>query len=184
MSEPTTENERGIKGAVNSMAGLLAHGGGVLSAGDMAALRRMDPRHIDAPGFYKLLSAIEQRLPGGEEARARAETRWAAVIVALAHLGELHRPGRWLGQALVEAGFSEPRFVRLLRADEERLLDELPALARFLAAKGVAADFADAARLLLDRQHAEEVRRSLARSYYGMFASKHDSKTTQKEDAS
>ncbi|MGI8498966.1 MAG: type I-E CRISPR-associated protein Cse2/CasB [Gemmatimonadaceae bacterium] len=101
-------------------------------------------------------------------ARPERETRWSAIIVGLAYLGELHRPGATLGRALVAAGFSELRFSRLLRADGERLLDELPMLARFLAAKDTPADWVQAAWLILsaDQIGEEKARRNLARDYY------------------
>lgn len=159
---------------VNRIAGLLAHGGGVLSAGDVAALRRMDP-HNPAAAFFKIAGLIlEDQLPGQVSARQEYETRWSAVIVGLAYLGELHRPGMNFGQALVAAGFSELRFSRLLRADGDRLIDELPMLARFLAAKGVPADWVQPAWLILsaDRTDEETTRRNLARDYYRALARK------------
>jgi CRISPR system Cascade subunit CasB len=172
--------ERSLAATINHLAGLLAHGGGVLTSGDVAEMRRMDPRTIDAPGFYKLAGAVlEQDLPRGGAPRTEAETRWAAIIVGLAHLGARHRPDVRLGEGLVAAGFSELRFARLLRADSERLLDELPALARFLAAKNTSADFTAAAYLMLSagRSDEESARRSLARDYYGALARrKNDSK--------
>jgi len=165
MNEKETEGgEKTLASIVHRIAGLLSHGGGILTTGDVASLRRMDPHRIDSPGFYKLAAAVlDQDLHGD------TETRWAALMVGLAHLGDLNRPGARLGHALVEAGLSELRFSRLIRADAERLLDEIPAIARFLAAKGVAADFADAAYLLLSagRKDEETTRRHLARDYYG-----------------
>ena len=164
-----------LNSLINTIAQLLAHPGGVLSSGDVAALRRMDPRRIDATGFYKVVATVlEPALSAGEGARAERETRWAAIVSALANLGDLHRPGLRLGHSLVDAGFSELRFARLLRADSERLIDEIPALARFLSAKGVPADFADAARLLLSegRRDEESIRRRIARDYYGTIHAK------------
>lgn len=158
-----------LSSRVNSIAAHLANRGALLSGGDVAMLRRMDPHTLSAPGFFKLAGTVlADDLPRGGEPRDEAEVRWAAVIVALAHLGELHRPGQRLGAALAHAGYSESRFVRLLRADGERLVDELPAMARYLAAKSVAADFTEAARLLLSagRVDAEKTRRRLARDYY------------------
>ncbi len=149
---------------------ILMRGEGVLSTGDVADLRRMDPWEIRAAGFYKLVGAVlDPDLPGDGPERDRRETRWAAAVVGLAHLGEFHRPGVRLGSALVQAGFSDQRFVRLLRADSERIVDEVPTLARFLAAKGTPADFTDAVRLLLSsgRSDEESVRRRIARDYYG-----------------
>lgn len=164
---------RSLSSIVDYVAQLLGHGSGVLSTGDIADLRRMDPWNIRAPGFFKLVgAALESELPPGGPAREKAETRWAAVIVGLAHLGDLHRPGARLGSALVDAGFSEVRFVRLLRADADRLIDEVPALARFLATKGAPADFTAAAHLVLStgRKDEETTRRQLARDYYSALS--------------
>ncbi len=170
MSETTLERPSDDE-LVHRLAAALAQDVGRLTSGDVAALRRMDPRRIDAAGFWKLEALfLEGVLKGEAYARARQETRWAAVMTGLAVLGPLHRRGARLGDALRAAGLSEVRFVRLLRADEETLLDELPSLARQLAAKGTAVDWADAARLLLvddrDSERAERHRRALARDYY------------------
>ncbi|MGC4121405.1 MAG: type I-E CRISPR-associated protein Cse2/CasB [Myxococcales bacterium] len=167
-----------LSSVVNQLAGLMAHGGGVLTAGEVAGLRRMDPRRIDAPGFYKLVGAVlDPRLARGAAARQAQEEAWAAVIVGLAHLGSRHKPGVRLGTALVQAGFSELRFVRLLRADGDRLIDDIPALARFLAAKNTPADFAEGARLILsaDRSDEETTRRRIAGDFYSALSqSKHN----------
>ena len=144
----------------------------VLTAGDAAELRRMDAR-APGPAFFKLEGlALADQLPGEERARQEQETRWAAIIAGLALLGDLHRPGHRLGVALAEAEYSETRFARLLRGDAERLADELPMLARFLAAKGIAVDWTSAAHLMLSagRQDHERSRRNLARDYYGITA--------------
>lgn len=165
----------GLPSVVNRIAGLLAHPGSALTTGDIAALRRMDPRRPTA-AFFKLEGVVlDDHLPANADARIGSETRWAAIIVGLAHLEELHRPGMRLGRALVDADFSELRFARLLNADADRLIDELPMLARFLATKGVPADWAGAAQLILSagRGDEEPARRRLARDYYGALARQH-----------
>jgi CRISPR system Cascade subunit CasB len=134
----------------------------------------MDPRHPEA-AFFKLEGLVlDERLPGDAAARSDLETRWAAIIIGLAHLGALHHPDHRLGFALAAAQFSELRFARLLRADADRLADELPMLARFLAAKGESADWTAAAWLILSAgcPNEEAVRRHLARDYYGAMARK------------
>lgn len=155
---------------VSSIARLLVTGGAV-TRGDISALRRMDPRS-PAPAFFKIEGLLlDDHLPGDAGPRADAETRWAAITAGLAHLGDLHRPGARLGRVLAEARWAEQRFVRLVRADVERLADELPALARFLAAKGSTVDWSGAAQLILSAGTArgEDVRRHLARDYYGVL---------------
>jgi CRISPR system Cascade subunit CasB len=162
-----------LTSVVSSIAALL-RGRGMVTSGDLAALRRMDPRHPDAP-FFKIEGVVlDAHLPGNAEARADLETRWAAVICGLAHLGTLHERGARLGDVLANAQYSEIRFARLVRADADRLVDELPTLARFLAAKGTPVDWTGAAQLILsaDGANEEPVRRHLARDYYGSLARK------------
>lgn len=166
MSEP---REVGLVECLREVGRALRRSGGRFGSGDLAELRRMDPRRIDAAAFWKAEALFfDALLPPTGDARALQETRWAAVLVGFAELQDLHHVGRRLGAALHEAGLSEARFVRLLRADRELLIDELPTLARYLAAKGVPADWVDAARLLLgeNEEVAERHRRALARDYY------------------
>jgi CRISPR system Cascade subunit CasB len=145
---------------------------GSLTRRDVASLRRMNPREPE-PAFYKLESLVlDDHLPGDETQRIDAETRWAAIVAGLAHLEGLHRKDERLGRVLADAGYSEIRFIRLIRADPERLVDELPQLAKFLAAKGVPVDWTGAAHLMLSAgRHSEDtVRRHIARDYYGILA--------------
>ena len=157
--------------ALAHIAGLLRPGGAI-TQGDLAGLRRMDPRH-PVPAFFKIEGLVlDEHLPGDAEARFDLETRWAAIVSGLAILGGLHQPGVRLGSALVDAEYSELRFSRLMRSDVDRLADELPALARFLAAKGVRADWAGASQLILSAgtRREEEVQRHIARDYYGALS--------------
>ena len=165
------DGTRTIASLVKTVAGLL-RSSPVLTQGDLAALRRMDPRRPLAP-FFKIEGlALDPHMPGDAAQRADVETRWAAIVLGLSHMKDLHQPEVRLGRALVEAGFSEFRFARLLQADADQLVDELPLLARFLAAKGIPADWAAAARLILSagRTDEEDARRHLARDYYGALA--------------
>jgi CRISPR system Cascade subunit CasB len=132
----------------------------------------MDPRRPPAAFFKVEGLALDERLPGEADRRRDSETRWAVVVLGLAHLGDLHTPERRLGRALAEARYSELRFARLLQADAEQLVDEIPLLARFLASKGMPADWAGAARLMFSagRSDEEDARRHVARDYYGALA--------------
>jgi CRISPR system Cascade subunit CasB len=175
-------NTEGLSSLISSIAALIENSG-ILSGGDLAALRRMDPRSPPA-AFFKIVGLVlDGHLPAGAESLLERETRWAAIVNGLAHLGPRHSPGRRVGRALAETGFSELRFARLVRADEERLVDELPSLARFLAVKDVAVDWTDAARLILSAGGPSEegVRRAIARDYYGAAARLASSVSTEKE---
>jgi CRISPR type I-E-associated protein CasB/Cse2 len=132
----------------------------------------MDPRSPPAVFFKVSGVALDDLLPGEAPARASEESRWAAVVAGMACLGPLHDPSQRLGVALARAELSEFRFARLIRADAERLIDEILALARFFAAKGIQADWSAAANLMLSAGRADEepVRRHIARDYYGTLA--------------
>ena len=168
-----TAETANLPSVISSIAVLL-RAGGVITAGDVAALRRMDPRHPEAAFFKVEGLVLDAHLPGAADARAELETRWAAIVAGLAHLRTLHESGMRLGGVLADAQYSELRFARLVRADADRLADELPTLARFLAAKGTPVDWTGAAQLILSAggPNDEPVRRHLARDYYGSLARK------------
>jgi len=169
MIGPTLANEApSLHARVNRIAYLLAGREGALTRADVAAVRRMDPRSPDAAFFKLAVLALDDPPQVDSPAVLEAEGRWAAIVSGLALLGDLHQPAARLGRSLAEAGFSELRFSRLLRADAERLVDELPMLARFLAAKSVPADWSTAALLILSagRSDEERTRRRIAREYY------------------
>jgi CRISPR system Cascade subunit CasB len=157
---------------VASIVGRLAYAlESSLSAGDVAELRRLRPKDVGSPAFWKIAALYLEpagQLPKGGDARDEAERRWAAILQGLAALGPLHRHGIGLGGALAVAGFAELRFVRLLGGRGEGLLDLVRTTAQFLAAKGQSVDWTDAARLVLSggRSNEETVRRRLARDYY------------------
>ncbi len=171
ISENPRREPESIDALIGRIAGLLRYGAGILSLADVAALRRMDPAS-PAAAFFKLTSVLPVEEFGGL-GQEELETRWASIIVGLAHLGDLHSSGTRFGRALANAEYSELRFSRLLRADASRLVDEIPALARFLTAKAVPVDWTGAARLILSagRSDEESTRRRVARDYYRALGS-------------
>jgi CRISPR system Cascade subunit CasB len=155
--------------AVGALAHALTHGH--VSPGDIADLRRLEPDDPSSPAFWKTLGSVvaaHVELPAGGPALDRAERQWAMILNAAAHLRGLHNPGRSLGAALAAAGFSELRFVRLLRASGDGLPVAVRTTARYLAAKGEPADVGDLAELVISDGHSwsEQVRRRIARTYY------------------
>jgi CRISPR system Cascade subunit CasB len=140
-----------------------------LSPGTVAALRKLEPSGFGNPAFWNVVTQyLDDQLPAGGEARDGSERRWAAVLCGMATTAGLNRPGHSAGEALAEAGFSELRFDRLLRATGDRLHDGLRAAGHFLASKGEHVDWTDLARLALSEgsEQAEPARRALARTYY------------------
>lgn len=144
----------------------------VLSPGDVAALRRMPPGRPGGAAFWRLVAARlepDGHLPIGDgQARDRAEMHWGAILSGMAHTKGLHRRGMRLGQALAEAGVSEMRLLRLLRANDAALWDIVRVTVHQLASQGVPLDWSEMADLILSdgTSREETARRSVARAYY------------------
>lgn len=138
-----------------------------ISPGEAADLRRLRAENLAAPAYWRVLSyyvapQYERTLTEDEE------YRWAVILNALAYLVGLDAANRPLGAALRDAGFSELRLVRLLRAEKDRLEDTVRNAARFLASKGQSANLAQLAELVLSegRTSGGRVRRNIARDYF------------------
>lgn len=160
MSEAIPEAvPRTVRGTFGALAGVVH----TLGAGDRADLRRYRHDHGPIPlAFYKLAAWLDLF------AGANSESRWATLATCCAHLSASSGPA--LGEALARAGYSELRLSRLLRAPADRLHEDLPALARFLSAKGQPADFSDAAALLFQPDE-DGPRQSIARAYFRTLGS-------------
>jgi CRISPR system Cascade subunit CasB len=138
-----------------------------MGPGDRASLRRLRPEQLHEPAFWKLTTTtLNAHLPTTPAARDAAEQRWAMILPVLADA--IHVPGRRLGTALAEAGVSEGRLIRLLRAQGEALEGVVRAVAHQLASAGAPFDHADLAWLVLTegRDDAEKARHQVARDYY------------------
>ena len=96
------------------------------------------------------------------------ERLWAALLQGMAMTAGLHIPNARLGRALVQAGWSELRFVRLMQARGDVLVKEVRRLASFLSSKSQTVDWSDIAQLLFNQEGewAERHRRRIARDYY------------------
>jgi CRISPR type I-E-associated protein CasB/Cse2 len=137
-----------------------------LTAGEVSQLRRMRPDNPGCPAFWKL--AALRLDPAGALGNEQAERRWTALLAGMASMSGLLRSGRRLGQALAAATIAEPRVLRLLRAQDDALLDAVRVTAQQLAAAGQAVDWLDFAFLVLSDGGRNEarVRRRIARDYY------------------
>jgi CRISPR system Cascade subunit CasB len=140
-----------------------------LHPGDVASLRRMHPGAPEPLAFWKVAATYLDEALAGAGPYSESERRWAVILAAIAELRGLHQPTRRLGHALAVAGFSEVRLARLLRARGQALADATRTAVRFLATKGEPVDLADLARLVLSdgRRDEEQVRRQIARGFYG-----------------
>ena len=173
MNEPTPDvapaAQASLEAVVHRIVGEIEHE--VLSPGEVAGLRRLDPEQPGGAAFWK--AVVFHLEPAGQLRGADAEVRWALILRAIGELYALHRRRRRLGQALAAGGVSEMRLVRLLRADLGTLAGTLSAVCRQLASAGESVDLADLAWLVVTargtggtRGGEERVRRQIARDYY------------------
>ncbi len=136
--------------------------------GEIAALRRAGAG-TSSPVFWRVLMAdVPEELRKGHA----GESLWAGLFTAFAVLAPLGSGrGEALGKALAETGYSELRLVRLLRADSAAMAGELATAARWLVAKGRAADWRDFAEFALSRldlgaDSDHPAARHIARTYF------------------
>jgi len=160
------------KDPVASIAGQIPH----LPTGQRAALRRMyltqNRRPGDAAGVVMGLlhrAGVPQLDRIGEAAFAR----WSLLAHVAAVLSGTaaqtpHAPGRGLGRALWEAGYSENRQMRLTSARGPALDDQVRLAARFLAKAGKVPVNLWTIRDLIggNPERAETARFTIARDFY------------------
>lgn len=153
-----------------SLIGRLAAELNEASTGELAELRRLVPDDPGGAAFWRIVvTRLEpDHLPGAGFQREQALRRWAVILRAMATLQGLHEPRHRLGAALAEAGVSEVRLNRLLRAGGETLFDQLRGVVHQLAATGIIVDLIGIARLVLSNGRADEqaVRQTIANDYY------------------
>lgn len=141
---------------------------GRILPGDRAALRR----DAQGPVFWRI--AVRYLEPAGllgaESApwRAENERRWAAILATLASSAEMDAADRPLGATLADVGVSEARVLRLVKAQGDRLVPVVRAVAHQLVAGGHRTDWADFADLILSdgTPWHDAVRRRLSLDYY------------------
>ena len=150
------------------LARTMAHIAGILASenfptGERAALRRMSPDQPPPLYFYRFAL---RHLPDGWEGN---EADWITLIAGIALMApHARQPGRGLGTALGEAGYSEGRLERLLQSEGDTRRTLFLRAVRFLAAKAQPFDWRDGARLLLTRdpKKQETIHRRIARDFY------------------
>ncbi len=133
--------------------------------GERASLRRNDRSHVvGQPAFHRLLALQEIDVPYHEA------PAWGTIVQAIAQTAA---NGHHLktGTALAASGLSEARFVKLMAASGDALLDQVGIIARYLAAKQSAISWTDLADLLLadangNDERASDKRFRIAKHYY------------------
>lgn len=163
-SQPSAATrEPSLEHCIGLLSGLI--GSAHYPNADRAALKRWAPGQPIPLAFYRLwLRHVGDDLPPEGQTEAWMTLAWG---LALCGPGG-HRPGRPLGQALAESGFAEGRLERLLSSPADMRIELFTSAARFLAAKGEAFDWAEAAQFLLthDADKREAIHRRIAAAYY------------------
>ncbi len=147
-----------------------------LGTGPLAALRRMEPAGVLPPAFWRvLIEHVPESLRDGPP----AERAWAAIINGIALMAPRpHEHKVHPGTALATTGYSEPRFVRLLRAEGPGAATEIRTACRWLSTKAQPVDWVLFARFILSRlhprfsgdDHQDRQTNSLARAYFAAQA--------------
>ena len=165
VSNKTTAPETSIHKVIGKIAYAMEHH---LSNGDLAQLRRASPATPYTPALWKvLLTYVPPSWTYGPK-QDEKERLWADLLMGMATTAGLHGSNTPLGRALVQAGWSELRFVRLMQARGDGLIKDVRRLASFLASKSQVSNWSDIAQLLFNQEGewAERHRRRIARDYY------------------
>ena len=148
-----------------------------IGSGAVAELRRIGDYDLP-PAFWILYLTVvppEWRKRSGV-ADARHDRAWAGLIRAMVEMGSSsHSFDLHFGKALAETGYSEARFVRLLRAEGQSLTRELRVVGAWLGRAGVRkANWSQPASLFSwgpgMRSSRRAARHRLARDYFSAAA--------------
>ena len=159
------ESDPGSKGRASVVGYFVTMIAKNLGNGDRAELRRAQPDEPFSPALWRLLAGREDLRDISDEEVAK----WGVFLSALSQGYELHDLGAPLGKALHEAGYSELRLTKLLRASPEQLVDEVRSVARFVSSKRVRLNWTELADLLFNEPEGDmgkSTRRYIARRYY------------------
>ena len=110
-----------------------------IGSGPMAELRRIGDYELPPEFWFRYLTIVppEWRKRNGV-ADARHDRAWAGLIRAMVEMGSSpHSFDLSIGKALAETGYSEARFVRLLRAEGKAVTRELRVVGAWLGHAGV-----------------------------------------------
>ena len=152
----------------------------MIGAGDLAELRRIAGDDLP-PAFWRLylnpkVVPSEWREPRGS-VKVRVDRAWAALVRAMGEMAPHPHANHPFGAALAASDYSEVRFVRLLRAEDDALARELRIAGAWLARAGVqAVDWEQPAHLMLRRLglHVQDraAAHRMARDYFREAAKK------------
>ena len=153
-----------------------------IGTGALAELRRMTGDNLPPAYWNRYLHDVpmEWREPRGR-VDPRVDWAWAGLMRAMVEMApHPHSYAQPFGKALAEKGYSEDRFVRLLRAEGDGLARELRVAGAWLARAGVKANWEQPAHLLLRnlglnvKNHISS-RHQMARDYFHIAAQRSSS---------
>ena len=151
-----------------------------LGPGQLAELRRGPLAEIPhSPTFWTLAFHLHL-IPDEDTPHLTHRARPWALTLHLMALGVRHSAQASLGYAMAQAGWSELRFTKLMRASPDQLPDQLISLARYLKSRDQHADVDQIISLILtppEHDYAERLRLRIARDYYR--ALHHQEKTSE-----
>jgi len=136
---------------------------GTIGPGEIAELRRLNPRNPDRLAFWQVIVRwVEGEFPLSDE----QAQRWAAVLQGWAVLGpDLHHPKRPLGLAMERSALTESRLSRLLRAPDSQFLEAAVRLCRFMRAKREPLNWTEFALWVL-ASNRDKANARIAQDYY------------------
>lgn len=144
-----------------------------ITPGDIARLKRMNPRHPTEKTFWENCIAL-----GIDQASENLVKTWAEIFSMIAkgtkvtELGTTgpHEGDTPLGKALARTGYKEERFKTLMNADESSVVRMLDRATAQLYANGQKFNWNDAARLAMTRHRSQDDRERdrmrITRDYY------------------
>ncbi len=133
---------------------------------DLVSLRKLNPRALSQPAFWRILQEL---VPDEFRKTEEQETRWAIILRAMARMpGGGHDPNVSIGAALAACEFSELRLCKLLRTSEEALPEVIRRMTHLLVSKGQNLDWIELGTYILmkDSEKRELAHRRIAKSYY------------------
>ena len=152
---------------VGKMASMMNQDGNI-SRGDLAELRRLSPDKPFTSTLWRIMITLKVYKSPHWISQGQWERRWATLMMGMAHCQGLHEYSISFGSALAEAGWTELRFVQLMRTEGEMLEKQIRRVAQFLSSKKQQANWSGTAQLLFFQsgEPAKEVRLDISRDYY------------------
>lgn len=175
VDSPEPTEKPSAKEAVHRLAGEFRHGR--WSKGDLARLRKLNAGHMDSAGrpghgagemtFAEVTGKLERWGLLSERSSEKRLNQWACILQTVAMLCDQNASKTRLGTALKQAGLSEQRLSRIIRAADVNLWLQIRRTAHQLYSKGQPVNLGDLAELVLSegQEHGAKIRRRIVHDY-------------------